>query len=100
MTETRIKREIALGSIVNLAVILAGLAAGWGMMSERSTTTSEALTEVRETLRQETLNRRDATASLEARIRALESSQARSDERLSHILQALGRIEVQLEGSK
>lgn len=97
MGETRLKREIALGSIINLITILVGLGVGWGMMTQWSMATTDTINQLRAAIHQETLNRRDAMQSLEARLRALEASDARSDERFTHILQALGRIEVRLD---
>jgi len=97
MTEGRIKREISAGSLINLAALAVAVAVGWGTMSERGQHTREGLESLSRTLAQETANRRDQTGGLEARIRALEHSQARADERFNSVLQVLGRIEARLE---
>ena len=97
MTTPKIDNRMSIGNIITLIVVLAGFAVAWGAMTERGDQTRENLTEIRETLRQEVTTRREGQASLESRIRALESSQARADERFNSVLQVLGRIEARLE---
>lgn len=98
MTEgSRIKREVSAGSLINLGALAVAVAVGWGVMSERGQHTRDGLEALAHTLAQETANRRDQTSGLEARIRALEHSQARADERFNSVLQVLGRIEARLE---
>ena len=97
MTTPKIDNRISIGNIITLFIVLAGFAVAWGTMRERGDQTRENLTEIRETLRQEVATRRDAQGALEGRVRALESSQARADERFNSVLQVLGRIEARLE---
>lgn len=93
----RIDQNISLGNILNLVALLAAVAVGWGVMSERGENTRKGLDSMDVSLREESENRRQQSAALEARIRTLESSQARADERFNSVLQVLGRIEARLE---
>lgn len=97
MTGPKIENRLSVGNIINLVALVGAIAVGWGVMSERGEQTREQMSDIRSTLSQEVAVRRDAQASLEARIRALESSQARADERFNSVLQVLGRIEARLE---
>ena len=97
MTKPQIENKMSIGNILNLLALVVAVAVGWGVMRERGESTRENMTEIRETLRQEVITRREGQGALEARIRALESSQARADERFNSVLQVLGRIEARLE---
>jgi hypothetical protein len=89
--------KISVGNLLNLAALVVAVAVGWGIMSERGDNTKDQLEALRTTLQQEVATRRDGQASIESRVRALESSQARADERFNSVLQVLGRIEARLE---
>jgi hypothetical protein len=89
--------KISYGNILNFVGLLVAVAVAWGIMSERSDNTKDQLDALRTTLQQEVATRRDGQASIESRVRALESSQARADERFNSVLQVLGRIEARLE---
>ena len=80
-----------------MAGLAVAVAVAWGIMSERGETTRTQMQEVRDTLKQEVDNRRESLSAIEARVRTLESSQARADERFNSVLQVLGRIEARLE---
>lgn len=97
MTGPKIENRLSVGNIINLVALVGAIAVGWGVMSERGEQTREQMADIRATLSQEVATRRDNQGSLEARIRALESSQARADERFNSVLQVLGRIEARLE---
>lgn len=97
MNSPKIENRMSLGNLLNLLALVVAVAVGWGVMRERGESTRESMTEIRETLRQEVSTRREGQGALEARIRALESSQARADERFNSVLQVLGRIEARLE---
>ena len=97
MNSPKIENRMSLGNLLNLLALVVAVAVGWGVMRERGESTRESMTEIRETLRQEVNTRREGQGALEARIRALESSQARADERFNSVLQVLGRIEARLE---
>jgi TolA-binding protein len=93
----RVDQSISLGSIINLAALLTTIAVAWGVMSERSAATSKDISALSESLDQESENRRTQATALESRIRAVESSLARAEERNNAVLQVLGRIEARLE---
>ena len=93
----KIENRMSLGNLLNLLALVVAVAVGWGVMRERGESTRESMTEIRETLRHEVSTRREGQGALEARIRALESSQARADERFNSVLEVLGRIEARLE---
>jgi predicted nuclease with TOPRIM domain len=97
MTAPKIDPKVSLGNILNFLALLVAVAVGWGMMSERGENTRQQLQELRETLTQEITARRSGNSALEDRVRALENSQARADERFNSVLQVLGRIEARLE---
>lgn len=97
MSGPKIENRLSLGNIINLLALIAAIAVGWGVMSERGDQTREQMNSVREILSKEVNARRDSQAALESRIRALESSQARADERFNSVLHVLGRIEARLE---
>jgi hypothetical protein len=89
--------KISYGNILNLVALVVAVAVAWGIMSERGENTRDQMDALRTTLHQEVATRRDGQSSIEARVRALESSQARADERFNSVLQVLGRIEARLE---
>ena len=89
--------KISVGNLLNLAALGIAVAVAWGIMSERGENTRDQMDALRTTLQQEVETRRDGQSSIEARVRALESSQARADERFNSVLQVLGRIEARLE---
>lgn len=97
MTLPKPDPKVSVGNLLNLAALVVAVAVAWGIMSERSDNTKDQLENLRLTLSQEVATRRDAQTSIEARVRALESSQARADERFNSVLQVLGRIEARLE---
>lgn len=92
-----VEYKISLGNMLNMAGLIVAVAVAWGIMSERGETTRTQMQEVRDTLKQEVDARRESLSSIEARVRTLESSQARADERFNSVLQILGRIEARLE---
>lgn len=89
--------KISVGNLLNLAALTVAVAVGWGVMRERGENTRDQMSQISETLREEVTARRDGMGALESRIRVLESSQARADERFNSVLQVLGRIEARLE---
>ena len=97
MTKPQIENKMSIGNLLNLLALVVAVAVAWGVMSERGEHTRTEMNDIKETLRQEVSTRRDGQGALEARIRALESSQARADERFNSVLQVLGRIEARLE---
>lgn len=97
MPEAGIKWEVSAGSLINLGAMVVAVAIAWSVMNERSKHTRESMDALTRTVNQEVITRRAGIETLEARIRALESAQARADERFNSVLQVLGRIEARLE---
>lgn len=93
----RIDQNISLGNILNLAALVVAVAVAWGVMTERSKTTEAGMNTLSQALEKESENRRQQSGALESRLRTLESSQARAEERNNSVLQILGRIEARLE---
>jgi hypothetical protein len=89
MSEERnpyIRWDFSLGNLMNLAAMGVAVAVAWGSMTERSEVTHKGIKELE-----------SMQMASETRIRTLEMSQARADERLSSILQIVSRIETRLE---
>lgn len=86
MTKPQITSQISLGNIIQIALILAGLTGAWFTMGHRTEATAVSAAE-----------NAAAIVENERRIRTLETSQARSEERNNSVLQILGRIEARLE---
>ena len=97
MTKPQIENKMSIGNILNLLALAVAVAVAWGVMSERGDSTRDHMTELRDTLRQEVMARRDGQAALESRMRAVESNLARAEERNNAVLHVLGRIEARLE---
>ncbi len=86
MEDSPLRWDFSLGNLINLAAMGITAAVAWGVMSERSDITHKGIQEL------ETMQ-----IQAEARIRQLEMNQARTDERLTSILQIVSRIETRLE---
>lgn len=86
MADSPIRWDFSLGNLINLVAMGVAVAVAWGSMSERSDMTHKGIKELE-----------SMQSAAETRIRALETNQARSDERLSSILQIVSRIETRLE---
>lgn len=86
MTKPQITSQISLGNIIQIALILAGLTGAWFTMGHRTEVTAAGMAK-----------NASQIVENERRIRALETSQARSEERNNSVLQILGRIEARLE---
>lgn len=79
------ENKVSFGSLIQIVVLVAGLASGWALIDARSRTTEERVGEQSTTL----------ARALE-RVRFLESSNARNDERLSNIVGLLTKIDARL----
>lgn len=97
MTRPQMEYKISLGNMLNMIALAVAVAVSWGVMSERNEATRTQMQEVRDTLGQEVDARIRTQDDFSARLRALETNQARSDERFNSVLQVLGRIEARLE---
>lgn len=86
MTKPSFTSQISLGNIIQIGIIIAGLAAGYATFDARSEANNKAIVDIITDI-----------DGFENRIRSLEQGAARSDERMSSILTLLGRIDSRLE---
>lgn len=86
MTGPSIDNRISLGNILVAGSMVVGIALAWGNLSGRTDSIAVKLSETTA-----------ITAAHEARLRALETSSARQDERMMLILDGLRKIEARLE---
>lgn len=93
----RIERTIQLGSVINIVSMLAVAGVAYGVLTTRVGNTEASLDKLSGAIASEAVTRADSAKSMDARVRALEMSAARSDERFNSVLQVLGRIEARLE---
>ncbi len=77
---------ISWGQMIQVIVLLLGFASTFAVMQYRTSAAYEALSEAQ-----------DDRAKIEIRLRAVETQQARADERFSSIMSLLGRIDSRLE---
>lgn len=83
---TEYKRQISFGNLIQIAVTLVTVTLAYAAVNATAVSNKEAIGQV-------TIIQTD----VERRLRALETSQARSDERFSSILTYLSRIDNRLE---
>lgn len=86
MTKPQLTSQISLGNIIQITLILAGLTGAWFTMGHRTEASALGVS-----------NNAAEIAEHDRRLRTLETSQARSEERNNSVLQILGRIEARLE---
>lgn len=86
MTAPSIDNRISLGNILVAGGMIVSIAVAWGNLSGRAETLSGKVTE-----------QASLVAAHEARIRAMETTTARQDERMVLILDSLRKIESRLE---
>lgn len=87
VTGPSIDNRISLGNILVAAGMVVSISVGWGHLTSRQNSTTA-----------EVAANKAAIAAHEARIRAIENSSARHDERLLLILDSVRKIEAKLEG--
>ena len=99
MTAPKISPAISMGNAINFLAVVLAVGIGWGELRQANISRDEATREIKELIRSEVETRRANVGALEARVRGLEASQARTDERTlaqyQSLLAALGRIEAQ-----
>jgi hypothetical protein len=83
---TELKNQVSIGNLLQIAVMIIGVGLAWGVMSARADQAERDLSSAQSSLSQ-----------IEIRVRTLETSDARNDERLTTILATLGRIDQRLE---
>ena len=110
MPQFKISPEISWGSIMSTVTILIGLSVGWTVMEERSKQTAAAVQEFKVQLtamdarfRQVEANGPQAAqieravSTLDIRVRSIETTAARDDQRLIAILNAVTRLEARFD---
>jgi len=96
MTRPQIKQEISLGSIVSTAAMLVAIGVAFGALRAQNEQTMAEVERVDQTLQAEQDARRSIDAAHASRLRQVENSQARTDERFVQVLSALERIDRRL----
>ena len=83
---TEYKRQISFGNVVQIGVTLVTVTLAYAAVNATASANRETIGHAL-----------TAQASMEGRLRALENTQARADERMANILQLLNRIDGRLE---
>lgn len=86
MSAPSIDNRISLGNLLVAGGMVVGISVAWGNLSGRA-----------DNMAAKVADQAAATASHEARIRAIETTAARQDERMVLILDSLRKIEARLE---
>lgn len=86
-------RQISVGNVLQIGIMIVGLTIGWITMDLRSQGNQEALV----TISGDVADLQTDIDSLDARLRNVETEQARADERFGSILAILSRIDARLE---
>lgn len=94
MTRPKFDMSINLGHVLQIVALISALMVGWVQIEKRTSTNQGDIKAVNDRVERLT----SATANLPPRIRALENSAARYDERFTSILSLLARIDSRLEG--
>lgn len=88
MTGPTLDNRVSLGNVLVAAGMIASIAVAWGNISGRA-----------DTMASDIATQKASISANEARIRSLENAAARQDERLILILDAVRKIEAQLDRS-
>ncbi len=109
MASPRFTGQISLGNLIQILILVVGIAAGWVTVTEKLKVQGakigavEAAIMVLPDLKSDIeLNQREITrvagtvSEHSGRLRAVETNAARDNQRLDNILEALGRIETQI----
>ena len=86
MAPPKVSWQISIGNIIQMAVFLVTLAVGWATLSAQVGANTDA---IRESVA--------VRAAFEVRVRTIETSYARADERMTSICALLSRIDARLE---
>lgn len=86
MAPPKINWQISIGNIVQIAVFLVAAGLGWATLSAQVNSNTVAINDARA-----------VRADLETRMRSVENTSVRADERLSSIYALLSRIDSRLE---
>lgn len=96
MSGPKFNGQISLGSLIQIALIIFAVIAGWFRIESAVGANAVEIAHILE----QTSEIQQEYSSLQSRTRALENSFARADERVSIILATLARIEARLERSE
>ncbi|ARU02962.1 hypothetical protein [Yoonia vestfoldensis] len=88
---------MSFGNIVQTLVLVAGLTGGYTMLQARSEQNTDQILEIKTQIDRALAGNAAQVDALTVRIRALELSSARDDERFTNILQFMSRIDTRLE---
>lgn len=83
---TEYKRQISFGNVVQIGVTLVTVTLAYAAVNATAAANRETIAQAI-----------TAQSAMEGRLRALENTQARADERMANILQLLNRIDGRLE---
>jgi hypothetical protein len=92
-----VENKITTGNLLTIAAMLIGGAVAWGAARADIMSLKDRVISVELAAERSRAERQAAIAGQETRLRAVEASQARSDERFNSVLAILGRIEARLE---
>jgi hypothetical protein len=86
----RFDPKISVGNLIQIGVLLVALTFGWAEMESRSDQSEKEIARLQASIDQ-------FAGTLELRVRTLESSAVRSDERVANMISLLSRIDSRLE---
>ena len=88
---------MSLGNIVQTLVLVSGIVGGYTMLQARTEQQAQQIVEIKTQVDRVVTTNASQVDALGVRIRALELSSARDDERFTNILQFMTRIDTRLE---
>jgi chromosome segregation ATPase len=97
MTNNDVRAAFTPPFLLQLSVLAVGLILGWARLDTLATTTARDVEKLTAALAQEREKRSEADAALQSQIAALREIDARRDENMRSILDALSRIERRLD---
>jgi predicted trehalose synthase len=89
--------SISFGNVLSIVFMICGLAFGYGALNSQSDQSTQQIAEIRTQIDRALVGNAAQVDALGVRVRALELSSARDDERFSNILQFMTRIDTRLE---
>ena len=92
-----IDKKISWMNLTTIGVIVVGGVGSWYTTSAQVKENSKTMTETLKKLETETAARVGDAKALDVRLRVVELSSARTDERFNAVLQGIGRIEARLD---
>lgn len=92
-----IERKISWANIITIGLIVVGGLGSWYTTSAQVANNKTAISDLANSLDREVTTRASVASSTDARIRSLELTMARTDERFNAVMQGLSRIEAKLE---